>query len=157
MKRLSLAAAVLLSVFSCRNREYVGPHGEEVQYSSNGKNVKVKGADGSVVVSGEGVTLPEDFPKDVPIYPGSRLASAVSASQSGNSGHMVTFLTPDVPEKVAAFYKSKFSRWNIKMEMSSGGGKVLLLQAPDEKRSLTMVANPANGVTTVTLTAQEPK
>lgn len=43
------------------------------------------------------------------------------------------------------------------MEMSSGGGKVLLLQSPDGKRSVTMVANPANGMTAVTLTAQEPK
>jgi hypothetical protein len=91
------------------------------------------------------------------MYPGSKLASAVSAAQSGTSGHMVTLQTSDSPDKVASFYKSKFSGWQVKMEMSSGGGKVLLLESPDNKRSITMVANPANGITTVTLTAQEPK
>jgi hypothetical protein len=154
-------AAILLMGFlaaaACRKREYVGPHGEQVEYDSKGKNVTVKTADGSVVVSGEGVKVPEDFPRDVPVYPGSKLASAVSAAQSGAAGHMLTLQTSDSPDKVASFYKSKFPGWEVKMEMSSGGGKVLLLQSPDGKRSVTMVANPANGMTAVTLTAQEPK
>ena len=161
MKILASRAAIVLAAFlavaACRKRDYVGPHGEKVEYDAKGKSVTVKTADGSVYVGGEGVQLPGDFPKDVPIYPGSKLSSSVSAAQSGNSGHMVTFQTSDAPDKVAAFYKSKFSTWQTAMEMSSGGGKVLLLRTPDEKRSITVVANPSNGQTTVTLTAQEPK
>jgi hypothetical protein len=157
MRKLSIFAAILLAGAACRKREYVGPHGEQVEYDSKGKSVTVKAADGSVYVGGEGVKLPDDFPKDVPVYPGAKIASSVSAARTDTAGHMVTFQTSDSPEKVAAFYKSKFSTWQVKMEMSSGGGKVLLLQSPDEKRSITVVANPANGVTTVTLTAQEPK
>ncbi len=157
MKNLVIAVAILLAAAACRNREYVGPHGEQVAYDAKGKNVTVKTADGSTVVSGEAVKLPEDFPKDVPVYPGSKIVSAVSAAQSGTSGHMVTFQSSDAPGKIAAFYKSKFSTWQVKMEMSSGGGKVLLLQSADEKRSITVVANPADGQTTVTLTVQEPK
>ena len=161
MRRILLLAAVvfatLLAMTACRKREYTGPNGETVQYDAKGKSVTVKEKDGSVVVSGEGVKIPEDFPKDVPVYPGSKLSSAVSAAQSGSAGHMVTLQTADPPAKVAAFYKSKFSGWQVKMEMSSGGGKVLLLESPDEKRSITVVANPAGGQTTVTLTAQEQK
>ena len=161
MKKLSLSAAIVAAILlagaACRKREYVGPHGEQVEYDSKGKNVTVKTADGSVVVSGEGVKLPEDFPKDVPVYPGAKIVSAVSAGRTDTSGHMATFQSSDAPEKVAAFYKSKFSTWQVKMEMSSGGGKVLLLQSADGKRSITVVANPANGETTVTLTVQEPK
>ena len=70
---------------------------------------------------------------------------------------MVTLETGDSPVKGTDFYKSKMSGWTNKMEMASGGGKVLLLESPDSKRSVTVVANPANGITTVTLTAQEPK
>ena len=158
MKKAAVVAAILLAAAACRKREYVGPNGEKVEYDSKGKNVTVKMADGSVAVSGEGVKLPEDFPKDVPLYPGATLSSAVTAARSETAGHLLTFQTSDAPEKVGAFYKSKFSTWKVKMEMSSGGGKVLLLQSPDEKRSLTVVANPAGGgQTTVSLTAQEPK
>lgn len=157
MKKLSILAMILFAAAACRKREYVGPHGEQVEYDSKGKNVTVKTADGSVVVSGDAVKLPDDFPKDVPVYPGAKIASAVSAAQSGASGHMATFQTSDSPEKVTSFYKTKFSTWQVKMEMSSGGGKVLLLQSPDDKRSVTVVANPANGLTTVSLTVQEPK
>ena len=161
MKKISVLAAIVLAALpaltGCRKREYVGPHGETVQYDAKGKSITVTTTDGSVYVGGEGVRVPEDFPKDVPLYPGSKLASAVSAAQSGSSGHMVTLQTSDPPEKVSSFYKSKFSAWRVKMEMSSGGGKVLLLQSPDEKRSITVVANASGGQTTVTLTAQEPK
>jgi hypothetical protein len=156
VKKLFAFSAVLLLTAGCRKREYVGPHGEKVEYDSSGKSVTVKTPDGSVYVGGEGVKLPEDFPKDIPVYPGAKLSASVSAAQTGTSGHMVTFATADAPEKVAAFYKGKFSTWQTAMEMASGGGKVLLLRTPDEKRSLTVVANPANGLTTVTLTAQEP-
>ena len=129
-----------------------------MEYDSKGKNVTVKTADGSVVVSGEGVKLPEDFPKDIPVYPpGSKIVSAVSAGRTDTSGHMATFHSLDAPEKIASFYKLKFSTWQVKMEMSSGGGKVLLLQSADGKRSITVVANPSGGQTTVTLTVQEPK
>ncbi len=157
MRKLAILLLGLLAAAACRKREYVGPHGEQVEYDAKGNNVTVKTADGSVVVSGDGVKLPEDFPKDVPVYPGAKIASAVSSAQSGTSGHMVTLETSDSPDKIATFYKAKFSGWQVKMEMSSGGGKVLLLESPDAKRSVTVVANPANGVTTVTLTAQEPK
>jgi hypothetical protein len=157
MKNISILAAILLAASACHKREYVGPHGEKVEYDAKGKSVTVRSADGSVYVGGEGVKLPEDFPKDVPVYPGSKLASSVSAGQSGSAGHMVTLQTSDSSEKVATFYKSKFSTWQIAMEMASGGGKVLLLRSPDQKRSITVVANPSNGQTVVTLTAQEQK
>jgi hypothetical protein len=157
MKKIAILAAILVAAAACRKREFVGPNGEKVEYDSSGKNVTVKSADGSVYVGGEGVKLPDDFPKDIPIYPGSKIVSAVSAARTETSGHMATFQTSDAPEKIAAFYKSKFSAWQVKMEMASGGGKVLLLQSADGKRSITVVANPSGGLTTVTLTVQEPK
>lgn len=50
--------------------------------------------------------LPEDFPKDFPVYSDAKVAGSVSGAQEGKSGYLVTFTTSDSLEKVISFYKN---------------------------------------------------
>ncbi len=50
--------------------------------------------------------LPEDFPKDFPVYANAKVAGSVSGMQEGKSGFLVTFTTADSMEKVTSFYKN---------------------------------------------------
>lgn len=50
-------------------------------------------------------TLPDNFPEDIPRYPG---ASVVKSHSTPESGMKVMFTTPDDPGKVAAYYNDNF-------------------------------------------------
>ncbi len=153
MKKGMILVSGLLLVVACQKREYVGPHGEKVEVDTGSKNVKVTTKDGTAVFAGgAGTVVPDSFPKDVPVYPGGKVTGAVSGSQQGSSGQMVTFETPDSPEKVVDFYKGKLTGWKNSMEMASGNGKMLVMVSADEKRSVTVTATPGAGKTTVSLT-----
>src|SRR5689334_5423927 len=44
----------------------------------DGQNITIKNADGKGTVAvGPGATVPADFPKDIPIYPGAKIMMAV--------------------------------------------------------------------------------
>lgn len=54
--------------------------------------------------------LPDDFPKDFPIYTGAKVAGSVSGMQEGKNGYLVTFTTEDALEKVTSFYKTALTQ-----------------------------------------------
>jgi hypothetical protein len=155
MKLFAMVSVLLLGAACARKSEMTGPQGEKIKFDKDGKNVTVTTKDGAVYSGGENARIPDNFPKDIPPYPGAKVSSAVSAGQQAASGYMLTLETNDSPEKVTDFYKSKMSGWINKMEMASGGGKVLLLESPDGKRQLSSVSNVSNGRTTLTLTVTE--
>lgn len=67
---------------------------------------------GAQVNIGSG-TVPENFPKDFPLYPGAKVTSSLSGGQSQEgSGFWLTLTTPDTVDKVSAFYKSAFAEGN---------------------------------------------
>ncbi len=60
--------------------------------------------------------VPDNFPKDFPLYPGAKVTSALSGAQSGkNNGFWLTLSTPDSVDKVTAFYKTELAKngWTI--------------------------------------------
>lgn len=68
--------------------------------------------------------VPDTFPKDFPLYPGAKVASAMSGAESGKSnGFWLTMTTTDSPDKVDAFYKAQFasSGWTISTTYTAGG------------------------------------
>lgn len=71
--------------------------------------------------------LPENFPKEIPIYPGAQIVNSVSRmgfsdSESGEnySGSNVTWDTEDSIQKVESFYKNKLEQngWDVNKGMS---------------------------------------
>lgn len=72
-----------------------------------------------------GGTIPTDFPKDFPIYPGSKVLSSLSGNQSGQgNGFWLTLTTSDPLDKVKSFYETnlKTNGWTFETTIGSGTG-----------------------------------
>ena len=71
--------------------------GVEVTFEGKkGEKVRIAGGEG-------GVALPDDFPKDVPVYPGSSATVTNTTPEVTN----VVLMTADAAAKVSAFYQEK--------------------------------------------------
>ena len=94
----------------------------------------------------EGVlgTIPDTFPKDLPLYPGSAPAQGRGVDVEGVPMAALQLLTMDPPETVYEFYREKFSidGWEIEdneafrgknaISASNGKCKASMLVAPTE-------------------------
>lgn len=70
------------------------------------------------------VKVPDEFPKDFPLYPGAKVTSAMSGTEAGNNKRFwLTMTTPDIQEKVDAFYKAQLAGngWTISTTYTAGG------------------------------------
>ncbi len=101
--------------------------------------VTTKGDDGkeTKVEFGPGSSLPPDFPKSVPIYPGSKIMASVSLSE-GKSGHQVTLTTPDSPQAVIDYYKKNLTGFKQDSEVGTGDTKMLMLSNPELSVSVSL-------------------
>ena len=123
MKRVGtiLLLVAVCSLAGCRKSiTYTDKDGSKhtVTQSGKGSQFTFEGKQGKVQVLGEGgLALPEGFPKDVPIYPG----STVSVSAAVQDGMHVSLKTADASTKVAAFYKEKLKAdgWQIESTMNT--------------------------------------
>jgi hypothetical protein len=111
--------------------------------------VNIKTDDGETIEMSYGSkTIPENFPKDVPVYSPSqiRMTQVVDENKS-----VISLTTSDDIEKVTAFYKKELTKqgWTIKNEMSMGA--MSLIQGEKEKRVLNLTVNKKEGETTVSL------
>jgi hypothetical protein len=79
--------------------------GGDVQIDSNNGAVTVKSDKGTVAFNSAGGKVPEDWPSDVPLYPGAK----VTMSMSNAGQHVLSLETTDTPEQAVEFYKSKLS------------------------------------------------
>lgn len=89
----------------------------------NGKVTFTDSKTGAKVDIGSG-KVPDNFPTDFPLYPGAKVASAMSGNQTGsNNGFWLTMSTPDSLDKVTAYYGSqlKSGGWTISTTYTAGG------------------------------------
>lgn len=83
--------------------------GGDVKIEGDGEKVSYKGEDFefSYDMGGE---LPEGFPKDFPIYSGSKLISKWSSTSEGNEGTSIVLETNDSLSKVSDYYKTELEK-----------------------------------------------
>jgi hypothetical protein len=119
----------------------------------NGKTkTKGRGADGSATNSNaRKVKVPEDFPKDIPVYPG----ATPIIHQSVKNGRTLELKTSDAADKVTAFYKEKLKAegWKQVSESSSQSLKegITLLSNTKDKHTLSVVISHGENGTSLTL------
>lgn len=165
--RLLLVACALVVVFApgCRRarqkaieskiEEATGA--EKVQVSEDGKRVtlssKGDGSSEAEIEMGESARIPADFPKAVPIYPGSKIVAAVGSTDKGKRSHIVTLAAPAAANTVYDFYKQKLPAFGKLDEIAVGGMR--MLSAVDGKGTKVSVMVTSNGqnASTVQLTA----
>lgn len=97
--------------------------GEKVDIDQKDGKLRVQSKDGKgTFVVGEN-KVPDDFPKNVPVYPGAKVESSMAGTGAqGDTGFMLTLSTPDPVEKVGAFYKDAATK--------NGGKQQLDMQTP---------------------------
>ena len=157
MRRFVVIAAVLVCV-ACGcgkpSTTFRGPDGAPVTVDQGGDKVEIKGreADGSVPSSsGGGVKVPEDFPKDIPVYSGATLI----IHQSVKNGRYLQLKTSDAADKVTAFYKEKLKAegWKQVSESSSESPRsgITTLMNTKDNRTLSVVISQDDEGTSLTL------
>ncbi len=91
----------------------------DLSKSEEGK-FSVKSEDGEFNLQiGEDVKIPEDFPKDIPVYKG---AKALGSMGMPGGGTMLTLKTEDAVDKVSGYYKKAMvdEGWKITSNISMG-------------------------------------
>lgn len=125
MTKVLFVRSGIVSMFSCltsilllfvivsgcgRSTEVNSPDGEKasVEKNDDGLDIAVKGKDGkeSRLALGKSVALPDDFPKDIPIYPKAQVVMSMTVEK----GSQVTLSTEDTAEKVETFYKDRLKQ-----------------------------------------------
>jgi hypothetical protein len=131
--------------------------GGEVDIDSKTGQVRMKqkGADGkeTEVQLGENTSIPADFPKAVPVYPGAKVIAAVSISQG--EGHMLTLTTNDSVTAVSDYYKKNMTGFKIDGEMSSGDTTILTMSNAQLTVSISATKSSTEDNTAVQLTASK--
>jgi hypothetical protein len=150
MKKTLGVLMLALALPACRKNETVTAGGSTVEVDGSAKTVTIRTA-AVPVTAGAVAGLPAGFPKDIPLYPGSRVAIALDAV-GDTAGHVVTIESADWPDDVAKFYREKLAGWKTAMDMKTEDGHTLILRSPDGKRSLTLAATREALKTVATLT-----
>ena len=96
------------------------------------------------------VGLPEGFPKDVPVYPGSNVTMYAAIKD----GMHLVLKTADPSDKVAAYYKEKLKEagWATEAPLSGEGSS--MVSGKKDQRTVIAVIGRDSGGTAVTLTVQ---
>lgn len=113
-----------------------------VEFTVNGAN----GETAHLIGNEQGVSLPKDFPGDVPIYSGAVVVTAADVTGTLN----VTLKTADPVAKVFEFYEKqlKTNGWRIGETM---GSKTKVLDATKGAGSLTLMVGEDHGKTLINL------
>ena len=111
---------------------------------------------GNTVSFGENLSIPADFPKDVPIYPGSK-ASSIMSSQTDKTAN-ATLTTSDDSATVIKWYEGQFSGW--KEDENSTINNVEVREYSKDTVKITVSVWPQSGDQTgsfITLSRSEEK
>ena len=156
MKHIWMAAVILaiwLLTGCGRSTSVASEDGSSVSVSENGDGVEFTlrsgdAGDVHVVANESGVSLPEDFPKDVPTYPG----ATVTASTTMPQGMNVSLKTADPVSKVVSFYQKhlKANGWKVQTALN-GPERNMAIARKDGRTTTTMIVR-HDAVTTVSLT-----
>ena len=112
-------------------------------------SMTMQGEDGETTTAyGANISMPEDFPDDVTIYPGLELFSTTKMP----TGHLVQGHTDASRDEVIAFYKDKLPGEGWELEASTDNPVMHMLQYRKESRTLNVGIMPGDR-TTVSLTS----
>ena len=112
--------------------------GGQVSINNGGGSMTIT-TDAGTVQLGNGAHIPDDFPKEVPVYPGAKPTASIKSSQGTKPVWTVTLETTDSKDKVAAYYKANLSGFTQKSAMDLGTGSILVYESP--KYDVTFTAS----------------
>jgi hypothetical protein len=118
-----------------------------------GTRPQVSSEDRSAVATAEGgTTIPDDFPRSVPVYPGAK-ATAVTKSRNarGRPAWSVTLESDDAKERVSSYYRTNMKDFAPASEMSLAD-TTMSVWSNGQYDATILVGPGANQKTAITLT-----
>lgn len=115
---------------------------QEYKASEDGNTVTMTTPEGTMTAtSGPDAKVPDNFPKDIPLYAGATLASSTSMPQMNMA--MVQLSSTDSVENVSAFYKKEMPAkgWTELSTMSDGANMHMLNYSKDGLMAMISVAS----------------
>lgn len=142
---LTLLPLLLFSLSGCRDTETTQPMAHSEVEASNHDMGAMHEQHGAMKMEhkkppaepAESVALPENFPSDVPIYPGARVA----ISNSTTDGATIGMETDDDRKKVVHYYETKLAAQGWKLDTTSNTKFKSILQGKKENRSCAITVN----------------
>ncbi len=116
---------------------------------------KEAGKEGSLEIAGGGdLKLPDDFPKDVPIYPNTKITSSM---KQGPQYHMLVLTTKDKGAKIYEFYQKKLkdANWDIKQEMQMDKAYTLAGQKGNRNAAVIIGESDEESTISITITQEQ--
>lgn len=106
-----------------------GRRGLPVEVEKEKLNVSGVSKEGEFSI-GKGGQLPDNFPADFPIYPGSDILSSWSADGNGTQGQAIVWQTADSEEKVSDYFKKELesSGWKISSSFEAEGSRTITFE-----------------------------
>ena len=132
-----------------------------IENASDGK-AKVDVKDGSMTVTTSegtfttnGGKMPDGWPEDVPVYPGSSVQFSGTSAMEAGGGMGLVLMSEDAPASVVTFYKTKLAAegWATGTTMEGQGSTILIMTKGAKALSLTVTG--AEGGTSITMGYQD--
>ena len=163
MKRIVLVAAAALVMVGCGKKasESIAEKMIEHAMAKDGVKGKVNISDGKMSVetkdgtstfsAGGDAKVPDTFPKDVPVYAGTKVLMSINVPNGAN----LILESGDSVEKIVAFYKSKMTGAGWKEEMSMNQPNTTILAYKKEPRTVQLAVTQAGTTSQITLTVAD--
>ena len=158
-KKLTITLALMAAVtFGCGKKSTYTTKDGEVTVDKKGGQVTFEGKskDGNVKISANesGVALPDDFPKDLPIYKG----AVVKVASTQGKTMMVNLQVSAPMAEVFKYYQDQLKEqgWEIETTMSLGEGNMLAAKKADRKCSAMVMKEGSGSIVTLTVTEEKP-
>jgi len=135
-----LAASLLLGGAACSRTHTVTTSDGKVSVEQSGKDasrITVAGKDGkTATLSFNENKVPDDYPKDIPIYTPSKVVMAQSASDQ-NTRNLV-LESPDAMDSIVAFYKKGLDGNGWKTESTLATAQMTMLTGSKDHRQVVL-------------------
>ena len=135
-----LAASLLCAGAACSRTHTVTTADGRVSYQDKGKDagtVTVTGKDGqTATLNFNQNKVPDDYPKDVPIYSPSKVVMSQSVSDKNARNLMLE--SPDASDKIVDFYKKGLDGNGWKTESTMATAQLTILTATKEQREVML-------------------
>lgn len=134
--RNGVALAAMLLVTACNS---------PVQSNADGSKT-IHGTKGDITFSVH--QAPKNMPAYAPLYAGAKIVSSIEGDPKTGAGGVVTFIVPDKPAAVIAFYEKVATDHKLSQKLGSppspDGTQADILSEPGTKRSLTVTVGPTH-------------
>jgi hypothetical protein len=135
-----LAAGLLLAGTACSRTHTVSTADGKVSYQDKGKDagaITVTGKDGkTATLSFNQNKVPDDYPKDLPVYSPAKVVMSQSASENHTRNLMLE--SPDAVDKIVDFYKKGLDSNGWKTESTMTTAQLTMLTATKDQRQAVL-------------------